>query len=88
MPPIGALFVDDAGRLFVMTYESGDRSGEYAWDIFSAEGVFIGRKSLSFAWSGLRFGSKYAVIKKGLFYAYKEKENGFSELTVQKIVWR
>ncbi len=71
-----------------MTYESGDRPGEYVWDIFDSNGVFFGRKSLNFSWSGLRLGSKYALIKKGLFYAYKEKENGFSELTVQKIIWK
>jgi hypothetical protein len=88
MPPICSLFVDDEGRLFVMTYESGDRPGEYIWDIFNSNGVFFGRKSLDFSWSGLRYGSKYALVKKGLFYAYKEKENGFSELTVQKIIWK
>jgi len=88
LPPICSLFVDDEGRLFVMTYESGDRPGEYIWDIFNSSGAYFGRKSLDFSWSGLRYGSKYALVKKGLFYAYKEKENGFSELTVQKIIWK
>ena len=88
MPPICSLFVDDEGRLFVMTYESGDRSGEYVWDIFNSDGVFIGRKSLGFFWLGLQYGSKYAMIKKGLFYGYKEKENGYRELTVHKIIWK
>jgi len=88
MPPICSLFVDDKGRLFVMTYESGDRSGEYIWDIFSSDGVFIGRKSLDIYWLGLIYGSKYALVKKGFFYAYKEKENGFHELIVQKITWK
>jgi hypothetical protein len=37
---------------------------------------------------GLQYGSKYAMIKKGLFYGYKEKENGYRELTVQKIIWK
>jgi hypothetical protein len=88
MPPIAALFGDDEGRLFVMTYETGDRPGEYIRDVFTSEGVFFCRKSLDIFWLGLRTGSKYATLKNSLFYAYKEKENGFLELAVQKITWK
>jgi hypothetical protein len=88
MPPIAALFADDEGRLFVMTYETGDQPGEFLWDIFNPDGVFIGRKSLDIFWLGLRHGSKYATMKNGLFYAYREKDNGFRELVVQKIIWK
>jgi len=45
MPAFRYLFTDDQGRLFVMTNErEGER--EYWYDIFSQEGVFIGRTKL------------------------------------------
>ncbi|MDD8027693.1 MAG: hypothetical protein PHI34_14420 [Acidobacteriota bacterium] len=88
LPPIAALFADDEGRLFVMTYETGDQPGAFLWDIFSSDGVFIGRKSLDIFWMGLHYGSKYATMKNGLFYAYQEKENGFRKFVVQRIIWK
>jgi hypothetical protein len=88
MPPIAAIFTDDEGRLFVMTYEAGDRPEEFLWDIFNADGVFIGRKNMDIDWRGLHNGSQYATLKNGFFYAYKEKENGFLELTVRKVIWK
>lgn len=88
MPPIAALFTDDEGRLFVMTYEPGDRPGEFVWDIFDADGVFIGRKSLDIDWLGLRNGSRYALMKNGLFFARRGKESGYFRYTVQTVTWR
>ena len=88
LPPLSFFFVDDEGRIFVMTYESGERPGEYIYDIFSAKGVFIGRKSLEMIWAGLYGGPKYAMAKKCLLYCYREKESGFRELIVQKIIWK
>lgn len=45
-PPYYSFFTDDKGRLFVMTYEKGENPGEYMYDIFNGDGLFIGRKSL------------------------------------------
>jgi len=88
LPPLSFFFVDDEGRIFVMTYESGERPGEYIYDIFNAKGVFIGRRSLEMIWAGIYGGPKYAMAKKGLLYYYREKESGFRELIVQKIIWK
>lgn len=88
LPPLSSFFVDDEGRLFVMTYEEGYSSGEYMYDLFNANGVFIGRKSLDMG--SAQFFSKinYAKIKKGFLYYYREKESGYKELIVQKVVWK
>jgi len=84
MPPFHAFFSDDEGRLFVMTYETGDNPGEYLYDIFNPEGVCVGRKSLEVLHdeSGI-----YAKMKNGRFYGLNEKESGYKELAVFKVVW-
>jgi hypothetical protein len=88
MPPLSSFFTDDEGRLFVMTYEAGDRPGEYFCDIFNADGVFIGRKSLDTPWASLYGGPKYVMAKKGLLYYNREKESGYNELVIRKIIWK
>lgn len=89
LPPIAAIFTDDEGRLFAMSYEAGQRPGEFLWDIFDPDGVFIGRKSLEVSlWRGLNNGSRYTMIKNGLFYDYAEKESGYNEMVVSAVTWR
>ena len=88
MPPLSSFFTDDEGRLFVMTYEAGDRPGEYLCDIFNADGVFVGRKSLDAPWAGLYGGPKYVMAKKGRLYNNREKESGYHELLVRRIIWK
>lgn len=84
MPPFHAFFSDDEGRLFVMTYETGDNPGEFLYDIFNPEGVCVGRKSLKVLHdeSGV-----YAKMKNGRFYCLNEKESGYKELAVSKVIW-
>lgn len=84
MPPFHAFFVDDEGRLYVMTYEAGENPGEFMYDIFNPDGVCIGRKSLKILHdeSGV-----YAKMKDGRFYCLNEKESGYKELVVSKVVW-
>lgn len=84
MPPFHSLFTDDEGRLFVMTYEKGENPGEFIYDIFNPDGVCIGRKSLKILHdeSGV-----YAKMKNGQFYCLNEKDSGYKELVVSKIVW-
>lgn len=82
-PPIQSFFVDDEGRLFVMTYEKGENTGEYVFDIFNSDGVFIQRKS----WNILNNWDMQAKAKKGHLYCVKEKESGYKELVVYKMVW-
>jgi hypothetical protein len=88
LPPLSSFFVDDEGRLFVMTYEAGHNPGEYLYDIFNADGIFIGRKSLNAGHAQFFPQINYAKIKKGYLYCYREKESGFKVLMVQRIIWK
>ena len=85
MPPFHAFFSDDEGRLFVMTYEKGPNPGEYIYDIFDPEGVFIGRKSLKVFHNE---SDMYAKMKNGRFYCLNEKDSGYKELKVYKVNWK
>jgi len=46
-PAIQHFFLDDEGRLLVMTHEKWENPKEFMFDIFNPEGIFIGGKSLS-----------------------------------------
>lgn len=78
-PPVKELYVDSSGRIYVESYEEGNDPTEVMIYIFSAEGVFIGTKSLKEALSR-RF-------KNELLYAGYQKESGFQELVVYKMLW-
>ena len=84
MPPFHAFLADEKGRLFVMTYEEGENPGEYMYDIFNPDGVCVGRKSLKVHHdeSGV-----YAKFKNGRLYRLNEKNSGYKELVVSKVVW-
>ena len=88
LPPVRFFEVDDDNRLFVMTYEKGNKQGEFMYDIFSPEGVFVGRKSLNLRWADLLFGVKYQDIKNNRLYCYRENEEGYMEMVVSKIKWK
>lgn len=84
MPPFHSFLVDDEGRLFVMTYEKGENAGEYIYDIFNDDGVFIGRKSLKIHHDPVGL---YAKMKKGHLYCINEKESGYKKLVVYNMKW-
>lgn len=88
MPPIQHIFSDDAGRLFIMTYQKGQSPGEYQCDIFNQEGAFIARTSLKYylEWQSppLLLNAK---AKNNRIYCPFEKETGFKELVVYKMRW-
>jgi hypothetical protein len=83
-PPFRFLFADDEGRLYVMTRERGPNFGEFMYDIFSAEGVFIGRTSLGNSDPSY---PKNAIASHGRMYSLNEKENGYKELVVYRMNW-
>jgi len=85
MPAFHAFFTDDEGRLLVMTYEKGENPGEYIYDIFNADGLFIGRKSLKI-YNDENF--LYAKIKHSRLYCLNEKESGYKELVSYKVRWK
>lgn len=86
MPPFHYFLTDERGRLFVMTYEKGINPGEYMFDIFNREGVFIGRKSLR-GFSILEMIPLNIKIRNDHFYSIEEKESGFRQLAVYKMNW-
>ena len=88
LPPLNQFFTDNQGRIFVMTYEPGAHPGEYIWDIFNPDGVFIARASLDILWAGLYLGSRYTFIKNGQLYFHRVKESGYHELIVSDVTWR
>ena len=78
-PAFQFLFSDDRGRLYVTTYEEGKKAGEYVNDIFSSKGILIMRKSLSLA--------DYKIINDRM-HCLREKESGYKELVVYKMIWQ
>ena len=83
-PPYLSFLTDDRGRLLVMTYEDGENPGEFMFDIFNPDGVFIGRKSINvLVWSG----PLKAKMKRNLLYCLQEKDSGYKRLVVYKVNW-
>ena len=86
--PFQAFFSDDRGYLFVRTFEAGEYPDDAIHDIFNPEGVFIGRKGLNISLrSGILGQSSYAKAKNNRLYCLKEKESGYKELVVYKMMW-
>ncbi len=84
-PPCRSLFPDSQGRLFVVTYESGYGPGESMVDVFNAEGAFIGRVS----WNIFQGNTAItAFIKTERLYCVREKENGYKQFVVEKLIWK
>lgn len=89
MPPFHYFFLDDEGRLYVKTYEKGNKQGEYIHDIFNPDGIFIGRKSMAAYGNNIYPGMALnrAKAKNNRFYCIREKENGYKELVVYRMTW-
>ena len=87
-PAFRDLFGDDEGRLFVLTYEASGSPGEFLYDIFNPEGVFIGRMSLANMEKLISPESFTVKVKKNQLYGLREKENGYKELVAYKITWK
>jgi hypothetical protein len=85
MSPLQYLFADDEGNLLAMTYEAGKMANEYIYDIFNAEGAFIGRMSLD---NYADFRPLEAKARKKRLYSMREKESGYKELVVYRMKWR
>ena len=82
--PFQSLAAADDGKLFVATFEAGDRPGEYIFDVFDEDGGLMGRTSLpAVVWEG----HLWAKILSGRLYSLREKPNGFKEIAVSLIHW-
>lgn len=82
-PPFSSFFTDDEGRIFVKTYEKGADGGEFIFDIFNTEGKFIGRKSLNIYSEQF----VYAKVIGDHLYCIQDKESGYKEFVVYKMIW-
>ncbi len=86
-PPFQYLFTDDEGRLFVMTYEEGENPGEYMYDIFNSDGVFINRISLGNLVFESFWNIQYVKARNNRLYCLREEGSGYKELAVYKMRW-
>ena len=86
-PPFQCAFVDDKGRLFVITSEQGSHPGEYMCDIFNPEGIFIARASVAGIVDTPPQIFLPPIARKDLLYCIEEKESGYKELVVYKMKW-
>ena len=90
MPALQYLFTDDQGRLFVMTFEKGERPGHFMYDFFNSDGIFVGRTSLDNTGNESLeiWGGPFEVrAKNNLLYYLRAKESGFQELVVCRMIW-
>ena len=84
--PFHAFFPDEKGRLFVMTYEPGERPGEFIYDIFNKDGAFAARTSLDALHGG--GGILLARVRGDRLYAVQEKPSGFKQISVYRMTWK
>jgi len=76
-PPIRNITAMGDKWLFIQTYEKSNE-GSSIYDIFNPEGEFIGRAELE----------GYKIKSKGdHFYILKQKESGYKELVVYRMIW-
>ena len=89
MPPFQGGFTDDKGRLFIMTFEKGEKSREYVYDVFNLDGVFIDRIKLdNFGEFGFSVRALHVMAKGNSLYQYREKKSGYKELVVYRMRWK
>jgi len=91
-PPFQFFFLDEKGRLYVMTHEKGKSTNSFIYDIFNPNGLFIGRIELeNFGFSPFAIHELplplNVISKNNRIYSLREKENGFQELVIYKMKW-
>ncbi len=91
-PPFQFFFLDEKGRLYVMTYEQEQGSNAFIYDIFNHDGLLIGRIELDnygsspFSVTGIPVPLD-VVAKNNRLYCLREKESGYKELVVYNARW-
>ena len=68
--PFHSFFLDESGKLYVMTYESGKNTGEFIYDVFNEDGIFFHRTSLNILHRN--YGRLYAKAKGGRLYCLQD----------------
>jgi 6-bladed beta-propeller len=88
MPPFNSFFVDEAGRLFVMTYERNENGEGFVHDVFNRDGILMARVPLgNYGILGRALNHLRATATNGRFYRLWFKESGYPELIVYRMVW-
>ena len=83
-PPFQGIITDDSDRLYVMTYEKDDDTGDYVFDIFNSDGFFIGQNPIkAISWNS----QVIAKITGKNLYCVREKSSGYKEIVVYKMIW-
>jgi len=90
-PPFQFFFLDEENRIYMMTYEQGQGTNAFIYDIFSPEGLYIGRIELdncgSSPFSVTRIPVPLDVVSKNnRIYCLREKESGYKELGYKELV--
>jgi hypothetical protein len=87
-PPFNSFFIDENGYLFVMTYEKGTEPDEYWHDIFSNEGIFVGRASFGISGSlSWNLNPMNAVARGSRYYRLRFKEeDAYPEMIVYRMI--
>ena len=83
--PFGDFRLDDKGNIFVRTFEKDDISGEYFFDVFNPEGVFIFKQSFNIFTAGDR--SVCARFKNDRLYCFEEKPDSFRVFKSYELHW-
>jgi hypothetical protein len=84
--PFKSFFIDEQDRLFVLTHELGANQGEFLFDIFNKDGVFVARRSINVYSDGN--GVTFARIKGDRMYLVQEKPSGFKQMAVYRMLWK
>ena len=84
--PMSDFFLDDDGRIFVRTFERGENPSEYIYDILNAEGLFIARKAMNIFTLGDT--EVCAKSRRGRLYCFQEKQDGFREFKIYRMIWK
>jgi hypothetical protein len=91
-PPFQFFFLDEKGRLYVMTHERGKNPNSFIYDIFNPDGYFIARIELDNhgfspnSYNELPLPLQVVSLNNRL-YCLREKESGYKELVVYKMKW-
>ena len=83
--PFGDFRLDDDGNIFVRTFKKDDTTGEYFFDVFNPEGVFIFRQSFNIFTTGDK--NVCARFKNERLYCFEEKPDSFRVFKSYKLDW-
>jgi hypothetical protein len=82
--PFRYFIADDEGRLYAMTYEDGENTGEAVYDVFNPGGIFLTRAVIANKGASRPLPAR---ILGGRLYCVAEKENGHKTLVVSSTLW-